>query len=144
MTTSSPLSEPIEVAVPNSSKLFRMVRAIAIGFGVAGFALALVMYITQTPLIIAARGNVLAGAMTIFGAAILLLDLMLVGIKTERLAWSNWIIAILFVLGGVGLFLRGYQTESVNAQRLEQTKVNLEKIKAALENYQSGTVRSDK
>ncbi|GIW97273.1 MAG: hypothetical protein KatS3mg111_0606 [Pirellulaceae bacterium] len=124
---------------PAKSRLFAFARAMAVGLAVSGIILGTLPLWIAMPVPIAARCEILGGAMIVLAGALLLLAMFLARGQMRGPSTYNWIAAGLFLVLGSILFAKGYGTESANTRRFNEVKSNLNQLKQALENYETGT-----
>jgi hypothetical protein len=120
------------------SRLYVFVRAMTLGLAVSGIILAALPPWIAMPVPIAARCEILGGTMIVLAGALLLLAMFLARGKMPRPPTHNWIAGCLFLTLGSILFAKGYGTEAENTKRFNEMKSNLNQLKQALENYESG------
>lgn len=126
-------------SLPIKSRSFVFARAMALGLVVSGIVLGALPLLLAMPDPIAARCEILGGAMIVLAGALLLLAMFLARGKMRKGSTYNWIAGGLFLALGSILFAKGYGTESANKRRLDEMKSNLNQLKQALENYEADT-----
>ena len=138
--TENPYSPPTE-SHKTTSKVRRhsIARAVAIGFAATGGIFGILSYFTSVPVLVAARLEVTGGGLALIASSILVSVSFVTFLKSRTHNPLNYILALLFLLLGSLLFLKGYSTVNADQKRFNDAKSNLELVSEALEKLERTT-----
>lgn len=136
----SPYEPAAEILQPDTrkSRWFLILRAMLVGAGVTGLVLGALRFVVVMPLPIAARCEMLGGAMSLAAGTALFVLLSRARYARAEVLKLSVLFASFFLFLGSVFFVHGYSTESFIKARYNATESNLKQLKRALENYNTG------